>query len=125
MKKNLKFTIFGNQEDKKGNSIPYHRTTQGSYWNAGSQRYLAWKNYVVKEFCKQTGVKDTSKKPILKSNDKIHVVMNIYFKDKTHADSDNIFKGIADSLFQNDKYVSGSFDFFYDANNPRVEVEIK
>ena len=120
----MKITIYGNQEDIKGNPIPYHRTTQGSFWNKGSKRYSAWKNYVVKAYREQTGTRDNGKKPIEKSDDKVRMDATIYFKNRTHADSDNIFKGVADALFQNDKYVAGSFDFFYDKENPRVEIEI-
>lgn len=120
----MNFTIFGNQESRTGNPIPYHRTTQGSYWNASSKRYLSWKNYVVKSFCDQLNIKDDGRKPIKKSAEKLNMKLHIYFKDKTHGDSDNVFKGIADALFENDKYLSGSFDYSYDKENPRVEVWI-
>lgn len=120
----MKITVKGNQEDVKGNPIPYHRTTQGSYWNKSSKRYNAWKNHVVNAYCDQTGTKDDGKKPVKKSVERYNMDIMVYFKDKTHADSDNVFKGIADALFENDKYLSGSFDFDYDKENPRVEVEI-
>lgn len=121
----MQFTIYGNQEDKKGNPIPYHRSTQGGQWKPQVRRYHAWKDYVVKAFCEQTETKDKGKKPIEKSPEKLNMALLIYFKDKTHGDSDNIFKGIADALFENDKYISGSFDYDYDKENPRVEVVIK
>lgn len=119
------FTIYGNQEDpNSGNPIPYHRTTQGSYWNKGAKRYKAWKDYVVKEFCKSQKIKDTGNKPIT-IKEKVYVDIVIYYKDRTHADSDNVAKGINDALFVNDKNVAGSYDFFYDKQCPRVEVTIK
>ena len=42
----------------------------------------------------------------------------------TFSDPDNIFKACADSLFACDKYLIGSFDYFYDAVNPRIEIKI-
>lgn len=41
----IEFTLVGNQVDKDGNPIPYHRTTQASFWNKDSKRYNAWKKF--------------------------------------------------------------------------------
>lgn len=118
----MNFTVYGNQEDRKGNPIGYHRTTQGSYWNAGSKKYTQWKHYVVKAFCEATG-RQSIEKPI-EGKVKQYLHTFIYFKDRKHGDPDNIQKGIADALFQNDKYVAGSYDFDYDKENPRVEIQV-
>ena len=48
----------------------------------------------------------------------------IYFRSGIRPDAENVHKLISDSLFLNDKNLSGAFDFDYDARNPRVEVEI-
>jgi Holliday junction resolvase RusA-like endonuclease len=42
-----------------------------------------------------------------------------------HADPDNVFKGIADALFKNDKFLDGSFvsDYAPDSKG-RVEISI-
>ena len=134
--KNIKFTIKGNQEDKDGNPIPYHRVTRNTLWTARAVRYSEWKSYVAKQLhdhyktlpkTRQAVLKelfDFSKdKPINKTNRKIAVMIKIVYKSKTHGDSDNIFKGIADSIFQDDKYVIGSFDFSY-GKVGQVDVEI-
>lgn len=121
----MKFTIIGNQEDDKGNPIPYHRSTQGGQWKPAVRRYHAWKDHVVSAYCEASGVKLYDRKPIPKQAGKIYVDIKIFYKDKTHADSDNIAKGINDALFENDKYVAGSYDFEYDKDNPRVEVTIR
>lgn len=126
MKKIIKFTIKGNQEDSTGNPIPYHRTTQGAKWNKASQRYSAWKSYVVAHYLDALGLVEKidradfgdahdliQKKPIADRGRKMHMSIMIFFRDLAHADSDNVFKGIADSLFMNDKYLSGDFDFVY------------
>jgi len=54
---------------------------------------------------------------------KIYMNIKLYHADKKHGDGDNYWKAIADAIFTQDKYVAGSFDFFY-ADVPRVEVEI-
>jgi len=110
------FIIYGNQEDVKGNPVPYFRQTQASArFNKGAMRYHRWKDYIRKA----AGVSDK-----LVTEGRLHMRLKIYFMNKTHGDSDNIFKGIADSMFVNDKYLTGSFDFDYDKENPRVEVII-
>lgn len=115
----IRFSIKGNQEDKLGNPIPYHRTTQGSYWNDASRRYKAWKDYVVKA----SGIKSLGKPIEIPKGTKAYMHLKIYFANNKHSDSDNIFKGIADALFVNDKKLAGSFDFDT-AKEGRVDVEI-
>jgi hypothetical protein len=51
--------------------------------------------------------------------------IQIHFKGYSHGDPENIFGAIADALFTQDKYLSGSF--FFDHNHkdsPSVVVEI-
>lgn len=133
--KSIKFTIRGNQENTYGNPIPYLRTTQKSQWTDKAKRYQEWKGYVVANFidCIQGMSNEKRKeyadvvnlvdrKPIKKSKEKIAVIAHFVFIDDTHADCDNLFKGIADALFMNDKYVIGSFDFSY---GPRGMSEIE
>lgn len=121
----MKFIIYGNQEDAKGNPIPYHRSTQGGQWKPAVIRYNEWKDHVAKAYCDASGVTTVARKPIPKQAGKVYVDILIFYKDKKHADSDNIAKGINDALFENDKFVAGSYDFEYDAENPRVEVSIR
>jgi hypothetical protein len=124
----INFVIQGNQENPKGNPIPYHRATQGSYWNAGNRRYHAWKDYVVKCF-EEASIKSGSytrmsdeqiiemvkkgqrPKPIELGKKNARMDILIEWANGAHADCDNIFKGILDALFVNDKGVTaGSFD---------------
>lgn len=121
----VQFTIKGNQEDPLGNPMAYFRTTQGSQFTKGAKRYHAWGDYVRAQLIDALArMKDrreyaehfdfSKKKPIKASSLKQKMTLRIFFKDKTHADSDNIFKGIADALFMNDKYLaSDGFDYFY------------
>ena len=63
--------------------------------------------------------------PELISAKKIYMALNIWFRSGKHADPDNVFKAFADALFKNDNRVAGFFDFFFNPENPRVEVKIK
>lgn len=121
------FTISGNQENALANPIPYHRTTQNSLWSKGAKRYSAWKQYVQKCFENQNNLKATTGKPI-KLTKEITATMDIAIEwaSDAHADCDNIFKGIADALFDNDKYVThGSFESCKSKNkHGKVYVQI-
>ena len=142
----LEFVIEGNQEDPKGNPIPYLRLTQnemkllhipdhkmasasGARKKRAVKRYFDWKSY-VKETCLYQSTLDGKKaevyavKMMLAENGKMQFDCKIFFKNRKHADPENIRKGVQDSLFTNDKLVMGSVDFDYDPKRPRVEVEI-
>ena len=125
--KTLTFTIRGNQEDPEGNPIGYHRTTQGSYWNEGSRRYYAWKEYVVAAFERGTRRTPKAGKPLaLKKGETAQISLKVYWKNGAHADLDNLVKGVLDSLFENDKYVNkinASCEMAEDKRG-RVEIEI-
>lgn len=143
----LTFTIDGNQENLKGNPIPYLRMTQGGLRllkipehkirsgsalarARGIKRYLRWKHYVTAcllAYGMVDGRRATGDEigRITDGKGKVQLVCTIYFADKRHGDADNIFKGISDSLFANDKYVVGSVDYHYDSKRPRVEVLIQ
>ena len=55
---------------------------------------------------------------------KIYMNLDIFFRNGKHPDPDNVFKAFADALFKNDNRVAGFFDFFFNPENPRVEVKI-
>jgi hypothetical protein len=117
--------IFTITNDGK-NPVPYKRTTQRQkYVDRDYKKYLDWKNRVLKAFVLANNNKLPSM--TLARDTKYYVDIICYFKDKTHGDTDNIAKGINDSIFSkplNDKYIAGSYDYFYDKDNPRVTVEI-
>lgn len=135
--KTITFTIYGNQEDRMGNPIPCARTTQAGQWTPKAMRYNAWKTYVVASYLDAIdGMKKIDradfgeahdllqKKPIKAATHKQRMSLKIFYKDKTHADCDNIFKGIADALFMNDKYLAGDFDYFYTDNGTGGSVVV-
>lgn len=122
--KTIIFKIKGNQENPEGNPIPYLRTTQASQWTDKAVRYQEWKSYVVGEYIKALEkmprrneleeYHNLSKlKPIVNTGKKIIMSLRITWANKAHADCDNVFKGIADALFINDKYLVGDFDYEY------------
>lgn len=118
----IRFTV-------RGHPVGYTRTTQaGCKFDKNYKRYQTYKDAVVAAFLDQVpgdwGRNPlTTVKPLTTTEkNRTHISLMIYFKNKVHADPDNCFKAIADSLFVCDKYVSGDFNFDYDSINPRVEV---
>lgn len=121
----IKFTV-------QGDPIPYLRMTQGQVKlmripdykvsdkglkvKEKIRRYLNWKEFVNGH----TYRLDIERKP----KEKIYLDVFVYFRNKRHADSENIRKGIQDSIFENDKMVAGKVDFDYDKDNPRCEITI-
>lgn len=130
----IKFTIFGNQQNTIGNPIPYERSTQNGQWKPRVKRYNAWKQFVQMIYLESDPpFKGESKrrvmqggKPINLGTGSANMKIKIFWGKRIHGDCDNIWKGIADALFQNDKYVSGSFDYEYSTDKKaKVDVEIK
>lgn len=131
----LYFEIAGNQQSAKGNPIPYARSTQNSFWNASTQRYNAWKRFVVETYNKSAALDQefpvrlnwgsaAAVKPIDLDGKKAYMHLMIHWHGGNHGDPDNIWKGIADALFLNDKGVAGSFDYTTGNEAGRVEVQI-
>lgn len=140
----IDFTINGNQDDPSGNPMGYKRMLNHS-WRKDSVRYTEWLAFVRMEYLRKTSnppiivdspdenngknlqmrvaLQRTQIKPIQIRHRKAKMNIKITYKDRTHADSDNVFKGIADALFEQDKYLSGSFDFEY-GERGKVEIEI-
>lgn len=114
----INFTVHGQPR-------PYTRTTQAAKFCPKYKVYQEYKDRVVASFLEQCKGDWGYPKPLTTvKGHKTRVDIKIYFKNYAHGDGDNIFKGICDSLFTVDKYVIGSYDFDYDAKNPRVEVAI-
>ncbi len=137
----ITFTIKGNQDDIFGNPIPYQRSTQASQWLPKVIRYRDWKEYVSNEYLKAIGQdhrvvhrsrikiakgkKIRIEKAIPATKEKIMMTLKIVFCNKAHGDCDNIYKGIADALFENDKYLAcGGIDYEYGPKG-MVEINIK
>lgn len=121
--KKISFKITGNQENNKGNPIPYFRVTAQSKWSKGTKRYHAWCDYVRAHYLDALGTLTKfdradmgdmhdllQKRPIASTGRKTHMALRITWANESHADADNIFKGIADALFMNDKELIGEFD---------------
>ena len=121
----LKFTV-------PGSPVPYLRMTQGQLKvmrfplrklrsdgliiRRRIQRYLDYKSAV--RLVANRWVYDRA--PVRK----VFLNVVIYFRDRKHGDPENVRKGIQDAIFDEDKMVAGSVDFFYDPKYPRVEIEI-
>lgn len=88
-------------------------------------RYSEWKNHVVAAYIDAGGIVNAvGYKPLSTGKAKHFLKTMSYFANDKRPDPDNVQKGIADAIFQDDKYVAGSYDFDFDKENPRVEVEL-
>ena len=146
----LKFLIEGNPDNPEGNPIPYTRMLAQS-WRPDSGRYVNWMHYVRKAFYKSNRIFDTEMaiddsyvqnpeasraikpissldiKPLNLKTTTAKVSMQIYWASGGHGDSDNVFKGIIDGIFENDKCVNAGFfeSRMAEDKKGRVEVEIE
>lgn len=130
----LTFYIHGNQKDPTGNAIPYKRVLTGKF-RKDSIDYMEWKEYVRSELDKSAlvdgwpvNIKYTGESmpyPFFEALVKAQMHIKIYWKDKKHGDCDNVFKGIADAIFKDDKMLhAGSFTSEMSATKNGV-VEVK
>lgn len=124
------FSIHGNHEKADGNACPYFRVTGKALWLPGAKRYNAWKQYVRSIFYgsypKLLLGRKLNERPLGTSDEtRTRMDIKIFWANKAHADEDNIFKGIADALFESDKNLDGSFEADYSPDKKgRVEVQI-
>ncbi len=107
------FLVRGNQTDLCGNPIPYERVLK-QHMRARSVRYHLWQQYVracFYDYCSRNNMKFSfNKKPIvIQKGQKARMDIVIGWAKGMHGDEDNIWKGIADSLFENDVDIDGSF----------------
>jgi hypothetical protein len=133
MIKTIKFTIYGNQEDNEGNPVPYLRVVRGALWLPQARRYAAWKDYVrgALFLIHPNSAPNMNDFPhgdfpfTTKSSIRARMDIRIFWRNGVHGDPDNIFKGIADSLFKDDKFLDGSFESCHSSDGQgKVEVDI-
>ncbi len=134
MKKVITFVIKGNPDDWHGNPLPCVRVVGRALWLPAARKYAAWKSYVRKSFFAEYPAYVmydgkrllTDLQPFTtKASEKARMDLKIFWMNGLHADPDNIFKGIADALFENDKFLDGSFESDHATDSKgRVEVSI-
>lgn len=134
MIKKLSFVVKGNQDDWHGNPIPYTRVVKRALWLPEAKRYNAWKSYVRRSFygeypaylMRAGNTLLTDLQPFKTSSaSKARMDVRIFWMNGIHGDPDNIFKGLADALFKNDKFLDGSFESNYSSDGKgRVEIDI-
>lgn len=119
-------------KDKVGNKInpiPYQRATQNTTWKKSYQRYMDWKTLLQATFIMNfEGIQKIMKlgvKHPIPYKEPWYSFCMIYFKDRTHGDPDNVWKGVNDALFVNDKFVMGGTLYEYDSDNPRIEIYLQ
>lgn len=108
-----------------GNPVGYYAQGKHPNW----KRMNAYRDYkaLVQMCAKAAGIPI----PLHATKDEpVMIATKAYFKNGVHCDPENVRKGISDALFYGaggtgDKYCAGWFLYpLYDAENPRVEVEI-
>lgn len=134
MIKKLSFVVKGNQDDWHGNPIPYTRVVKRALWLPEAKRYNAWKSYARRSFygeypaylMRAGNTLLTDLQPFkTSSSSKARMDVRIFWMNGIHGDPDNIFKGLADALFKNDKFLDGSFESNYSPDGKgRVEIDI-
>lgn len=133
----IEFTIYGNHENKNGNPLPKHRKTGRQQHTASAHRYHEYLDYVRTSFIDQCAPNGRAKfdaqhlsfigrKPLNTGDRKCRMHIVIEYADWTGGDAENIFGAIADALFENDKYLAGTFDFTDERKGEgRVHVSIE
>lgn len=134
------FTITGGGYEEMANPMPKIKLTRGQQWTDRAQNYVLWKQHVIDSYIEslvEQGQEDEIKrlekylvlggKPITTDKQEMHMAINIYWNGKAHADPENVFGSIADALFEQDKYLAGSFDFAHQKKGsvPYVEVIVR
>ena len=118
----IEFTVAGNPKHPKGNPVPKLKMTGKQHWTPKAQNYVAWKKQVACAFftgVSNDHVQDVTQmidymaeiKPLITEKQKVRMDIFIRWKNHAHGDPENIYGSIADSLFKQDKYLAGSFDF--------------
>jgi hypothetical protein len=111
------FTIQGNTENPAGNPLGYTRMLRYSKRD-DAVKYRAWCAHVRDQFEQQIDTGNRSfydgmgdEKPLTTTRGSpARMDIEIEFANDARADCDNVYKGIADALFKNDKYLmDGSF----------------
>ena len=131
----IRFTIEGNNKDRRGNPTPKLKKTRGQQWTPEAKNYVAWKLYVqtalVEELSRRSApaAREAARniallgKPLCLGDRKARMDIKIMWGSGNHGDPENIFGSIADALFYNDKHLAGSFDFDY-SKERRGSVDI-
>lgn len=130
-----RFTIHGNQEDiMNGNPVPYKRVLKQAM-RAESVRYHDWLDYVrgcFYDYAAKNKIPlrySPGAKPLtMLKGQRAIMIVSIGWKNDAHGDTDNVWKGIADALFDNDKNIDV---FAYGITSPvkrgyaHVRIEIR
>ena len=131
------FRIDGTHEGSQKNAIPKIKKTARQSWTPQVKRYTKWRDYVQRCFihallendAKVAGLAQLAvlkgDRPVPDTGEKIYLSMKFFFRGERHGDPENIFGSIADALLQQDKHVTGRFDYDHVIEDPHVDVTIK
>lgn len=130
----IRFTIKGTHEGPGNNAIPKLKQTGRQHWTPAARRYVKWKEHCVVALIdalskrSPAAAREAAKnyallgKPLVLATRRARMDIVIVWSDGHHGDPENIFGSIADALFHNDKYLSGSFDFKDEPGEGQVDI---
>lgn len=132
-----KLSQFRIEFDPQGHPLPKLRMTGGQSWKPEVKRYMAWKAHVAQSFLEAlrktrpviyaAALMRTSygAKPVPSFPEKASMTVIAYYRNRKHADTENVFGSVADALFENDNNLVGNFDFELTDADPRVVVTLE
>lgn len=132
------FVIQGNPDDPNGNPMPKLKLTKGQHWHPRVKKYVAWRGHVQESFLRELSLSGDilyhevckaiamNLRPLQTSKqNKMTMDIVIHWKNDAHGDPENVFGSIADALFDQDKFLYGSFAEGDSRGEGKVEVVIK
>lgn len=133
---NITFEIRGFGDDGMSNPVGKIRSTRFSHWKPIVKNYIKWKAHVADAFVTALMAQNAEKGkeaeqrlaqgllPLDTGKIRAYMKIHIYWKGYHHSDPENVFGSIADSIFQNDKYLAGAFDFTHQDKTAQPYVEV-
>ena len=121
-----------------GNPMAKLKMTGKQFFLPKAQKYVAFKSHILVNCLRALDDHDPGIKAACLRTYGIHgapfhttkdlhayLVVKSMFKNNAHADPENVYGTIADSLFKSDKYLRGEIDFGYNKDKTsHVEVEV-
>lgn len=107
-----------------GDPKPKERPRSGKYGNF----YKPGKTRTYEAIVAAYYIEKYGKKSFFKDKEKIFMDIQMYHKNHSRPDPNNIARLVADALekvaYDNDKYICQTFEYHIDKENPRLEISM-